>query len=353
MECMKIRENLSGYLDNMLSPEEEALIDSHITSCSACAAALSDLRKTIEHAKNLEEVEPPFWLKQKVMARLRAEAKPKRGFLKGLFSPLPVGAIATITIALTTLYVFRSMQSEIRPIQAPSEVGAPQVFQERKPAESDAGGTETMSTDRKDSATQPPSVLSDKKGEASVGKQEVPSREKDGEDIAARKTRQRMTAQEREAQRQRPEIAPSAPAPVKQPEELRKESASAPATARDSIAPHEGRGTRGETKQEVQAAPRLKALAAAKAETRFIVHVKDPEIARRDITEIVSSLGGKVAGTEQTEKGFVMTVALEEEKVEGLKERLSRLGVVKETVPPLEGLQGKQEIRIEVVAAAP
>lgn len=123
MECNKIQEKLSEYIDGILTPDEKVFVEEHLKSCQRCRESLADLRKTIEHVKNLEEIEPPAWLTQKVMTRVRAEAESKKGILHKLFYPLhikvPIGAVATI--AITTIYIFRAIQPEMRLAKTPSE----------------------------------------------------------------------------------------------------------------------------------------------------------------------------------------------------------------------------------------
>ncbi|MDH5768610.1 MAG: zf-HC2 domain-containing protein, partial [Nitrospirota bacterium] len=95
MECADIQKKLSAYIDDALSPEERMLIDEHLTSCQECKASLADMRKTLEYVQKLEDIEPPPWLAQKVMTKIKEEvvatrfrAKPKRGILQKLFYPL-------------------------------------------------------------------------------------------------------------------------------------------------------------------------------------------------------------------------------------------------------------------------
>ena len=125
MECNKVQEKLSALIDGILSQDEKMLVEEHLKSCEKCREVLSELKKTIGHIKNQEEIEPPSWLTQKVMVKIRAEAAPKKGLFEKLFYPLhiklPLGAVATIAIAVTTSYIFKSIQPEIQLANAPSE----------------------------------------------------------------------------------------------------------------------------------------------------------------------------------------------------------------------------------------
>ncbi|MEK6651601.1 MAG: DUF2275 domain-containing protein [Nitrospirota bacterium] len=136
MECNRIQEKLSEYIEGPIPLDEKMLVEEHLKSCEKCREALSELEKTIGHIKNQKEIEPPSWLTQKVMAKIRAEAEPKKGLFGKLFYPLhiklPVGAVATIAIALTTIYIFKAIQPEIKLEETPRVAEVPQVHLQKK-----------------------------------------------------------------------------------------------------------------------------------------------------------------------------------------------------------------------------
>ena len=124
MECNSIKEKLCAYLEGTLSSEEKKLIKEHLNSCHQCNTTLEDLKMTGELVKSLEEVEPPAWMTQKIMARVRTEQEKKRGIFQKLFYPLhikvPIEALATVLIAVVAVYVFRAVEPEMKRAQAPS-----------------------------------------------------------------------------------------------------------------------------------------------------------------------------------------------------------------------------------------
>lgn len=125
MACPSYKEKISSYLDGQLGPEEKAEVDGHLKSCSRCREYYDELSLSVSRLKNLQEVEPPPWLKQKVMARIREEAGSEKRFWKRLLYPLqvkiPVGAVATIAIAVITLYIFKASEPEVRLAKAPQD----------------------------------------------------------------------------------------------------------------------------------------------------------------------------------------------------------------------------------------
>ena len=82
MECREVQKRLSAYIEKIVSPKQKALIDAHLKKCKKCKRALADLKKAVTYVQKLDEVEPPTWLTQKVMARIRAEAEEKKGILQ-------------------------------------------------------------------------------------------------------------------------------------------------------------------------------------------------------------------------------------------------------------------------------
>lgn len=118
MDCRTVREKLGEYMDGAAGAVQKRLIEEHLSLCRECSSDLADLRKTVDRLGTLEKIEPPPWLPQKVMAQIRAE-KRKTSLLRRLFYPLgvkvPLRAAATVLIAVTTIYLFKTIQHEVVP----------------------------------------------------------------------------------------------------------------------------------------------------------------------------------------------------------------------------------------------
>ncbi len=115
-----IRHKLSEYMDGTLTSEEKTLVEEHLKTCPDCSNALMELRKTVEHIRKVEEVEPPAWMTQKIMARVRAEEeKKKQGLFQRIFFPLhvklPLEAIGVLFIAVTVYFVVQDVQRKQTP----------------------------------------------------------------------------------------------------------------------------------------------------------------------------------------------------------------------------------------------
>jgi hypothetical protein len=66
MQCSRIQENLSAYLDGELDPGEEALLKSHLEGCEACRSELESLRSTVELVRSVPRAHAPAVLKQRL-----------------------------------------------------------------------------------------------------------------------------------------------------------------------------------------------------------------------------------------------------------------------------------------------
>jgi len=335
MDCKDIREKFSAYIEGTVSHEEKAIIETHLKSCPRCSQELSELSKTIEHLKNLEEVSPPLWLTQKVMASIRGEARPKKGLFQRLFYPLyiklPVGAIATIAIALTTLYIFKTIEPEIRLAKAPPEEAVPQVLS-------------------KDAIPPSPPLAKGGEGGFEPGKS-VPARP--SEELKKILPSSPLTppvlpfphsggfAEVKDKGRSKEGLsAPKAPAPVSE---------------KDRSAPATGALAKEEAKSDTApAAPRLKAMMEEKKDIIMItIHVKDIEFARKEIERCILELGGKVLKKESYENKDILTTEIDSGKLKEFFERLKSVGQVREKDSDFEVMKGELQARIEIVKTPP
>src|SRR5512139_1944738 len=90
MTCHEINTLLPAYLEGVLSPEEKKNLEDHLVSCPLCRRDLENLRGAVDLVRGLPEVEPPPFFEQRIMARVREEARRKKGVLRMLFFPLPI-----------------------------------------------------------------------------------------------------------------------------------------------------------------------------------------------------------------------------------------------------------------------
>jgi hypothetical protein len=305
MECKDIQKRLSAYIEKAVSPQQKAVIDKHLKGCRKCRQALADLKKTIKYVQKLEEVEPPAWLVQKVMARVRAEAEEKPGIVKRLFYPihikLPLEAIAVIFIAVGTLYIFKALQPQMQLARIPTET------KEMAPAPATAPKKEAPPVVEKQRPTPAPSADQFRYAK------KLETREQESVDMA------------------------KAPADMARQEEA---GPAAGAAYRDES------GRRGLLVPKA-VGPKTAAPGKAK-EVRFLITVKDLEIASKDIGETLQLLGGKSIKTVPLGNKTVIAAEIDANKVQELLDQLNLIGEVQEKGSAAEACEGDVEIRIDI-----
>jgi hypothetical protein len=123
MNHNEIRHMLSDYLDGSVTAQAKTEIEDHLKTCQECEKAVNELRKTIEQVKSIEEIDPPAWMTQKIMAKVRAEAEEKRGFFQRLLFPLtfklPLQAVAVVFLTIAAFYIYWDIQPTEKFSEAP------------------------------------------------------------------------------------------------------------------------------------------------------------------------------------------------------------------------------------------
>lgn len=67
MDCAKVIEKLSAYVDGLLDEQTLELVEKHIGSCDACAHELEFLRTLVQTAREIEQVHPPVELRKRIL----------------------------------------------------------------------------------------------------------------------------------------------------------------------------------------------------------------------------------------------------------------------------------------------
>jgi hypothetical protein len=299
MECRDIQEKLSAYMEDIISSEEKVLIDEHLKACQKCNGSLADLKKTLEYVQNLEEMEPPPWLAGKVMARVRSEVAPKRGVFQRLFYPLhiklPIEALVTILVAVATIYVFKTIQPEMKRAKAPPAEITPRILLQEK--------EKTHALD-------------------------------EAKPLPAKPREEFMLAEEREISGDKSLEAPKVPARV---------------VKRDEVTPSAGAIAKREYKRKALSPELRAALVEREREgVGLTINVKDVETARKKIEEALTQLGGKIIETEDFEQRNIVAAELDSKKMKELFEKLKLIGEVRERPLPSEARKGTIEVRMEI-----
>lgn len=109
MNCKITTENISAYLDKVLSDSEMEQFDAHFQECSACRQELAEMQKTIELLASLDEVIPPASFRRELRSKLEKSVSKDRFSLINFwqrvarkryttFAPIAVAMILLIII---------------------------------------------------------------------------------------------------------------------------------------------------------------------------------------------------------------------------------------------------------------
>lgn len=332
MDHNAIRHMLSEYIDGAVTAEEKSEIEAHLKTCEQCKGAVSELRKTIEHIKQVEEVEPPAWMTQKIMAQVREEAEKKRSIFQKLFYPLavklPLEAVGVLFLAVTAFYVYQTMQPTEKYYQAPVEI---QSKQEPAP-EITAKGSENKISDSSRQLMQAPQSPNYKALDMK------PEYEKPAPPILA--------------DRIAPAPAPSGP--IEQPILAKKEAA----VEKRSASPQAGASNMAE-KQGAAVVPQIKLKSSTRVQKKkaaaveangpaIILRAKDINSAAREIEQAINRLGGSISRKETTEARIIFTVSVNVQKIQELKTKLKLIGEIEGETGTLGFQDDMVELKIEL-----
>lgn len=114
MDCERIEELLSLYLEDELSEEEKSTVNSHVKACPACSSLLTLLRQTKESLSRFPEAEPSVSL----LNRLYEIPQKKRKFTWVLDfwlrpSLQPVLATVTGVFLVLSFYMFHPQRNMV------------------------------------------------------------------------------------------------------------------------------------------------------------------------------------------------------------------------------------------------
>jgi anti-sigma factor RsiW len=356
MTCKEIEDLLPGMIDGALPETEKKRIEAHLETCATCRKAFADLRTSDEQVKSLEEVEPPPWLKTRVMARVREEAEQKEGIFRKLFYPLhvkvPIQALATVLIAVVAWNVYKTGEPEFRQMAPPpaavQEAPKAQAPPEPGPAEGPAKKDESPATREKKSFAPPPAQV----------KEPVPQR-------AATVREETMADAEKPVDRLRDAKRPAEPPKdegawrgtgAARPGEAGR-ALEAPAQAQDqqqklkaTKAPV-GAVAKEAGKQEARpaASPMMSAAVTPRPDLEATLRVRAPEAAASEVETILKQASAQAVERQAREGRVILTARIQTEHLEALRERLKSLGPVQESVHVAPRPGASLTIRIEIL----
>jgi hypothetical protein len=361
INCAHCKEQLSAYLDGIMTVEEKKLLEEHLSSCGYCSLAFSELKKTEETLRSLEEVEPPPWFTQKIMNRVREEAEPRKRLLQRLFYPLhikiPAEALATCLVVVLALFVYKNTEPEMKALHGPEKIAtvSPQDQAQKQhdqalsvPASKEPRGKydDVPKEDKEEQKnTIAPSVF-DSTGAGSL-KKDTPS--------PAGIPERQMAEKSPEGTGNRNEAKTSETASLKKQETMPTQKAAAPPLAKlkeDSFAPPVG-SIAAKSTQEAMKAPASRELKSASvAESKqvlFTVLTNNIETTAKEAENLLNRFGAKNIGRSSRQTRLITFDAdLPGQKVTEFFNALKTVGDVKGKEIPARSPEDYLAVRIEI-----
>jgi hypothetical protein len=172
MECARIKELLSEYIDGTLGAQARAVVADHVATCKSCKEELASLSALVEELGSLETVKAPEDFLEKIHGRMES----RFGFdtiVRKLFRPfgikIPLELAAAATIAILVISVLSIQQAEKQIVQIPKVSTSERIAEKSK--------ENLVITARKKSAKSPASFLEEAPTKRSDSQLIISSRE--------------------------------------------------------------------------------------------------------------------------------------------------------------------------------
>ncbi|HNS53938.1 MAG TPA: DUF2275 domain-containing protein [Syntrophales bacterium] len=320
---------LAALIDGSLPDGEKDRAEAHLRSCESCRKALAELRASDALVKGLGEVEPPPWLKTRVMARVREEAQGKESVFRRLFYPLhvklPIQALATVLIAVAAWNVYRTAEPDFRQaVPPPAAVQESPEARVPAPAADAAMKAESPATREKRALAPPPAILGDRRGRAVE-----PARERAGADAAAPGRAESVSAPATD------EEASKGADAMSRPERDRAARVPAPAQTRKDLKTPAGAVPKGGANRDAAptgAAPMLSAALSPGPDLDIAILARDPVSAAAEMEALLRKIGAESVERKARDGREALTARIRPEHLETLREKMKSLGQVRETV---------------------
>jgi len=115
MECVRVKELLSEYIDGSLDAQVGAAVKDHVSICNGCKEELASLSAMVEELGSLEPVKAPADFLEKIHERMEPRFRLYR-IIRKLFVPfhikIPLELAAVATMAILVIAVLNIQQTE-------------------------------------------------------------------------------------------------------------------------------------------------------------------------------------------------------------------------------------------------
>jgi hypothetical protein len=357
MSCKDIEHNLPAYLEDDLSSQDKTLVEKHLASCPQCSKAIEHLKKAGKLVREMEEVEPPPWLTQKIMSRVREEAKPKESVFRKLFYPLhikiPIQALATVLIAVFAFHVYRVGEPDVKVIVAPPAAvfesgkeqppSAPQKSPDFAPAPSAKAKAVPIEGAKKDRDMLAASLPGGSK--ETIGKENMRTRE----EMESSENTFMIRAEKKESPQDKDAEAMQTAASVKQQEAPKALPAPAREYKRSESRDYAGAAKAKREYEAAPAEPQIMGAAVRKMEQiNVTVHVTDASASVRDVETLLGKFSARQIQRKSRDDKEILTAVINTRNLRELLRKLKTIGETEEKGIPDDIQERDISITIEL-----
>jgi anti-sigma factor RsiW len=104
MHCRQVKELLSAYIDDMLTPEQKREVEEHLGLCPQCSQDAAFLRQCVQDINALDKVKAPDNFLGKIKARIARDSEFKR-IMGGIDKPSRERIYTRVAVTLVTVVV--------------------------------------------------------------------------------------------------------------------------------------------------------------------------------------------------------------------------------------------------------
>lgn len=143
MECERVQDLLSEFLEGTMPEKERAGVAAHLRSCGTCANAAEGLENTIRMLRNLTPEKAPPELLEKIRMETARHAPEKADLWKRLFLPahvkIPIEAAAVVLLVLLGYGIQQKEKPPLATLLPPPRTeSSPAASKTADPAKKDA-----------------------------------------------------------------------------------------------------------------------------------------------------------------------------------------------------------------------
>lgn len=370
-KCKDIKNSLPLYLDDSLPAVDKKAVEEHLKTCPECTKILTQLSKTQTLVNNLDEVNPPTWLKQKIMAGVREKAA-KKSLVEKLFYPLqikiPVQVFATIFIAVIAVYIYRAGEDQMREVAtSPAPVvefqkdrlpeqknimAADEALQTREhpaPAEERATPRKEAAPQKTVGAIQPKGQTIPKEESIAPQKQEMPQRTAVAETDKVKDAGGQMASGAKADQYKGAPAAESTAMPRTEDAKARlyKSAGAAKSVAMPQTAMEKKQENRAfDAAMKAAPAPITQSLTA---KPKILVRVADIDKAAGEVQKLLAKYEAKNIVRKTAQSKVILTAQLKNQKIKDLMLQLKSIGPIEPADIPADSSANETAVVIEII----